>query len=374
MVRRLAVVLALAPAGCGSLAPPPTLFPVGTAWVASLEDAIQPPLVADDSRIFAATRGGSVLALDGSTGVVLWRVEGRPGRLALGGGILALRREDGTVWGMDPASGSDRFKADPSVPGALPPVIEGARLLLAGDGLAALDARTGRLLFSFPGPPAATAPVATGPWVLVGEKDGTLRCRDGATGVSLWTQATGRTLLAPPVVDDRRRILLGTASRGFVALDLENKGRRLWRWKVGTDVQVPGVIFGGKVLVASREAVLYALDRGNGSMAWLAALPSRPISRPLLVGNAVLVACQETDVVGLDARTGKKLGSLTTPAEIRTEPIVIGTRLFVGLRDRSIVAIDLGVQPPPSPSPSPSPSASASPSPPAATLPTEKKS
>ncbi|MBI3932336.1 MAG: PQQ-binding-like beta-propeller repeat protein [Acidobacteria bacterium] len=346
MRARLLVVLAFGLASCGGRFKlgPPGLFPVTTVWVAPAGDVLEPPLATDGVRVFAATRSG-VLALD-VTGTPAWRLADRSGRLAAAPGLVVLRQADGTLVALDPATGSVRWSTPTGIPGDLAPVVDDDRILVAGEGLAAVEASSGRILWSAPAPPTvSTLPVARGPWVLAGEADGTLRCRDRATGLSLWTHATGERLVAPPVVDDRQRILLGTTTRRFLALGLERKGDRLWRWTVGADVQGPAAVLRDRVLFASYEAVLYALNRGNGHLAWRVSLPSRPLSGPLLVGDSVLVACYESEIVGFDGRTGRRLGGLRTPAEIHTVPLVVGDRVYVGLRDRTIAAFQLDLTP-----------------------------
>ena len=87
----------IASAACASRAPVPAraVFPIATSWTVSVgEDPIEGPLASDGGRIFVATQGGRVSGLDRFTGAILWQVAGRPGALALGGGILALREAD----------------------------------------------------------------------------------------------------------------------------------------------------------------------------------------------------------------------------------------------------------------------------------------
>lgn len=323
---------------------PPALFPMTSVWVVPVEDIIEPPLASDGWRVFVSTREGALRAFDPS-GAPVWRRDGRPARLAAGPGILVLRQADGTLVSLDPETGATRWTSSSGVTGGLPPVVDLDRVLVAGDGIAALDVATGRSLWSFPGSPVASSlPVSSGPWVLVGEADGTLRCRDRATGLPLWAYRTGGVLHASPVVDADQRAFVGTTDRRFLALDV-TKGRLRWRWKVGVDVQSAGAVLRHTVLFASFEDVLYALKRSNGHMIWRAPLPSRPLSGPILVGDSVLQACYESELVGFDGRTGGRLGGLKTPAEIRTPPLLVGDRLYVGLRDRTLVAYTLDLTP-----------------------------
>ena len=174
-----------------------------------------------------------------STGAVRWEASGRPGTVAAGEGALVLHEEGGTVWSIDPATGATRWKVDSGVPGTLPAALYKDAVVVAGHGLSVLQAATGAARWSAPDVVATTLPLAWGPWLLTGEADGGLHCRDLATGAALWTYATPHPLLAPPVVDAEGRVLLGTTDRRFVSLDARGKGHERWRWKVGADVQAP---------------------------------------------------------------------------------------------------------------------------------------
>ncbi len=176
--------------------------------------------------------------------------------------------------------------------------------------------------------------------LLTAEADGALRGRDRASGIPIWTLRTSRSLLAPPLVDRSPGVLyLGTTEKRILQAKLAN-GHVGWRWPVGADVAHAGLLLSDKVVFASYDAVLYALWR-NGHLAWRAALPSRPLSGPLVAGEYLLVACLENELVVLAPKTGQKLGGLRTSAEIRTPPLVVDDLVVIGLRDRSVVAYPL---------------------------------
>jgi outer membrane protein assembly factor BamB len=330
--------------GCGGVRPPapPAVFPLKPLWTTPVGDFVEGSLATDGRRLFVMTRGGLVRALDPATGEVLWQSEQRTGAVAAAEGGLIVRLVDGTVRSLAPAKGNVRWEAASGIVGDIAPVLDGDRILVAGKGLAALDLATGRVLWSAPADPTVTSPpVSAGSRLLTGEQDGTLRCRDRASGVSLWTLRTGAPLVAPPLFDaERRRLYLGTTDRRILEVDLE-KGELGWTWKVGAAIESPGLLHEHRVIFAGFDAVLYAQNRGNGNLVWRAALPSRPMSGPLLSGASILVACHENDLVGLSTKTGKPVGSLRTAARIGTPPLVLGGKLFLGLRDRTVVAFEL---------------------------------
>ncbi len=332
------------PSACGRVHPaaPPAVFPLKAAWSSPVGELVEGPLVTDGQRVFAVTRSGVVRAFDPATGEVRWQIDERPGTLAAAETGLLLRQVDGTVKSLAPGKGTVRWEAASGIVGDLPPVIDGDRAIVAGKGIAAIEMATGRILWSLPSEPTATAPPApAGSRLLQGEEDGTLRCRDRATGFAFWAFKTRSSLLAPPTFDaERRKVYLGTTDRRIVELDVE-KGRLGWTWKVGADVASPGALYGNHILFSAFDAVLYALDRGNGSMAWRAPLPSRPLSGPVLSGETAFVACHESDILGFALKTGMPVGALRTSAPLQTAPLLLGGRLFVGLRDRTVVAFEL---------------------------------
>ena len=342
--RRFAtLLLALFLAGCAGKRPAarPALFPMTAAWKTLLGEFVVAPLATDSRRIYVATRDGAVRALDQATGAVAWKAEGFAGRVSAADGFVLVRGEDGTLWSLQPRTGTLRWKADTGIAGGLPAVLDQDRALVAGRGLAAVDLASGRILWADTSGAETTAPpAATASRLFAGESDGTLRCRDRATGVSIWALRTGGPLLAPPLVDlAGRRLFLGTTDKRVLEVSME-KGEPGWAWRVGADVGHPGLLLPGQVLFASFDAVLYSLRRG-GNLAWRAALPSRPLSAPLPVEGYVLVACLENEIVAFAPDTGTRSGSFRTSAELRTPPVIAGGRIVVGLRDRSVIAYAL---------------------------------
>lgn len=341
-------------AACGRTAPPPPppLFPLSNAWTISLDHPVEGPLAAAGTRLVVHTRDGTVQAFAALDGKPAWRAAATPGVLGASEAVVSLRHRDGVVQGLAPDTGHERWRVTTTVEGALPPVVHRDRVLLAGKGAAVLDAGTGQILWSVTGGAQATAPPAqAGPCVLLGEGD-VLRCRDAATGRSSWEYKARGAIVSPPVTDGGDRLLVGTAGREFLSLDLDDGGRN-WRWKVGADVPFPAVVWRDLVIFATHENVLYGLKRGGGNMVWRAGLPSRPLAAPLLVGDNVLVACyggrpDENFLVGFDAPTGERVGDLRTPGELAGAPIAAAGRLFMALRDRKVVALVL-----PTPAPSP---------------------
>jgi outer membrane protein assembly factor BamB len=345
-------------------APKPPLLPLSPAWKTLLGEFVVEPLAADSRRVYVATRDGALRALEQSTGAVIWKAEGVPGRVSATDGFVLVRDEDGTLRCLQPRTGTVRWTAPTGGAGSLPAVLDQDIALVAGRGLAAVELASGRVLWTDASGAETTAPpVSAGSRLLTGDADGLLRCRDRATGVSLWTLRTGRGLLAPPLVDrGRRRLYLGTTDKRILEVSLE-KGKPGWAWRVGADVGHAGLLLPDQLLFASYDAVVYAL-RPGGNLAWRGSLPSRPLSSPLPVDGYLLLACLENELVALDARTGATAGTLRTTAEIRTPPLVAGGFVVLGLRDRSVLAYALPGTAVPAQAPPEPPAAPVAPPPP----------
>ena len=161
MTRTTIAALCVAGYAChGRPVVPPDVFPMGTAWTSPVGESIEGPLATDGVRLFVATRDGAVQALSLATGSVVWRVEARPGVVGWGPGLVAVREEDGTVWGMEAETGHARWKVESGIAGAIPPVVSADAVLVAGEGLALLDPATGAARWSVPAPPAVTTTVS----------------------------------------------------------------------------------------------------------------------------------------------------------------------------------------------------------------------
>jgi outer membrane protein assembly factor BamB len=342
--RALAAFLLLAtlPACARRVVPPTSLFPLAQAWRTPVATGVDGALAADAERVYFAS-AGAVHAWRLADGAPAWTAENRAGLLTASTDLLVVREPGGTVWGLDPRTGSARWKVASGIAGTVPAVVDGDRVLVAGDGIALLEASGGRAVWTAAGEPKVSAPpTVSGPLVITGESDGTVRARDAVSGTSRWTHATGGGALSAAALDDAgKRLFVGTAARGFIALHAD-KGTRDWRWKVGADVPVAATFADRLVLFASNEAVLYGMHRG-GNLSWRAALPSRPRGAPLVFGTSVLVACHglrpsESLLVGFDARDGRRLGDLKTPAELKTAPVVSGRTLVAALRDGTVAA------------------------------------
>jgi hypothetical protein len=317
-------------------------------WTRPVPATVEGPLAADAVSVFVATRDGAVRALDVETGRPRWRVDDRPGVVAAGGGLVSVRNEDGTVWAMDSATGSDRWKAASGVRGPLPAVLYKDAVVVAGEGLVVLEAATGQPRWSAPEARASASPLAWGPWLFVGEADGSLRCRrprdrrrplelqDGAPagGTARRRTTTGPSSRAPPTAASSPSI---RARRATCAGAGRSAATSRPRRRCPDDT----------CCFNNHEDVLYALRRGNGHLPGGPPSLRGPLSGPILYGDGILVACfgsrpaRRSSSASIRERQapGRPQGRR---GKVRTPPVIVGDVDRDGLRDRAVAALRLG--------------------------------
>lgn len=264
---------------------------VSRIWTASagkgeeLLGARQGPAVAD-GRVYAAAVEGGVRAFDLSTGAQAWRYEsdlplsGGPGA---GEGLVVVGSLEGDVIALDAATGAERWTGKVSNEVIAAPVVgQGLVLVRSNDGrVTAFDAASGeRRWFWNRDLPSLTvrgndSPVLGPGFVFVGNDDGTLAALALADGRPLWDQvvspAEGRTELdrmadvdGAPVLDGTT--LFASSYKGqTVAIDAPS-GRVMWTSESGG----PGRIGAApdRLVVASRDGIVWGLDKASGSAYW----------------------------------------------------------------------------------------------------------
>ncbi|MCU0242573.1 MAG: PQQ-like beta-propeller repeat protein [Vicinamibacteria bacterium] len=349
---------------------PPAHFPLKAAWAVPFGESsaatVTDTAVCPDGTLIVVTQDGTLRAIEGQTGQLIWRVEGRLGRLGVSTDQLALLQSDGTLWAIAKENGSALWRVRTQIASALAPVWLGKRVAVAGQGLAVYDGASGTMEWKRDDLAAITAPpAADASRLYASDEKGYLHALDLGNGRSHWSYDLGQKAAAAPIIDQRGRIYIGMSQGRFVSLRARD-GKRRWTWKVGTDVNHRGLTVGNLVVFAAHDAVLYALNRRNGHLIWRAALPSRPMSDLILADDAtVIVSCYapqpgQSAIIGVHVDSGKQEGSFTTPAEIALPVVSTGQRYILSLRNRMLLAV-AGPTPTPVPTPSPVANPSATP-------------
>jgi len=228
------------------------------AWSVEL-DASAPPLAADGRVYLAAS--GTVQALSGATGAVLWRLpaDRLSAPLAHRAGWLIVSLADGSIQGVRAADG----------------VVVWARQA---------------------GAPVASAPSIDGDLLAAGLADGRVVVMDLATGNPRWERPLGA--VSPGVTLAGDRVFAGTDDGYFWSLKTRN-GSLDWRWHLGARVIGAPSADDDRVFLVAVDNVVRGLSRGSGNQRWNYPLITRALSGPVLVDGLVVITTGEVGHPGL---------------------------------------------------------------------------
>lgn len=328
------------------------------------------------SRIAASpvVAGGRVLTMDAQArlaatstgGAALWTASIAPdsgeGSAVVGGGLAAAGNRVyatsgyGELVALDASSGGIvwRQRFDSPVTGA--PTVAGNVVYAMGrDGSAlAVSADTGKQIWQRPGAPNASGMIGSAS-VAVGDSEvilpfasGQISAVQAATGDPIWNagvsgQRLGRSyggmgdVTGDPVIVGNT-VYLGTAAGRTVAIDMTTGGRL---WTANEGALNPPLVVGGSVFVVNDQARLVRLDAATGDVIWSVEMPyfvkDKPKKRqaiyahygPVLAGGRIVVASSDGSLRGFDPTNGNQLYSVEIPGGAASAPALAQGLLFV---------------------------------------------
>lgn len=299
-----------------------------TLWKRSLRpegersDAQGGGVAAEGGRIFAATGFGTLAALDGGNGDVLWsrtlQTPPRSAPTAAGGRVYVVSSND-TVYAFSAADGEQ---------------------LWAYGGMAGA---AGLL--------STAAPAVSGSTVVAPTTSGEIVALDSRTGNALWSDTVVRAArfsavsgisdTARPVISDGVVYATGVGGR-LIAVSLRS-GQRVWEANVGS-ASTPTVSGDAIFLIDLSERVM-ALSRKDGSIIWLAQLPAGDRRRPevwvgpRLAGGKLWLASSRGRLASVDPATGQIEGYRELGGSSALEPIAAAGKLIVVSGDGRVTAL-----------------------------------
>jgi outer membrane protein assembly factor BamB len=267
--------------------------------------------------------------------------------------------KDGQLVAVNLDRGTTRWTLDQST-AFTPATGEGLVFTVGEQQIEALDARTGATRWRTPLPGGAARPLYydTG-WLLASTTAGDLIALRASDGNVVWRRQLGSPLSGPPgpaldrlylPLEDNRlvsvllesgeivwsrtlparvmsllalddQLVIGTAAKRVNSIDLKN-GRERWERNVGGDISGSPAADDKRIYYASRDNILWAVDRKSGNLRWKANLASRPVGGPLQSPNALLMPMVSSEIAGFDPATGKPAFTVRAAAEIGTQPFV----------------------------------------------------
>jgi outer membrane protein assembly factor BamB len=255
------------------------------------------------------------------------------------GRFHAVRAEDGTsVWSWQGPNGFDGS------------AVVGADLVYVVDdkmNLVALDRTHGTLRWcnalhdpAIAGGPAPDNPTfnhrAATPRLLdgvlyCGSSDGGLYALDARTGAKLWRHEAKAPVFSGIGLDGPDALLFGTMDGSVVRLDRRTR-RETLRLATGGGVVTTPVVAADRLVVGSRDYMLYGFDRADGAPAWRFSYWFSWIeSTPAVVDGLLYVGASDfSRVTVLEPATGRVRWSTPVHGMNWGTPLVTPHRVFTG--------------------------------------------
>lgn len=321
--------------------------------------------VVDDGRIVTLDSRALVSA-HSTNGELLWSRDLTPasdrsddasgGGLAAQGGMVYVTSAFGSLTALDGATGRVLWSQDlGTAPSGAPTVFEGVVYLATRDEVGwAVDAENGRILWQAFGAlgdhgiSGGSSPAIAGPLVIFPFSSGQLVAVVRGTGAQAWSasvagQRLGRSfsrvseLTGDPVVVGNTVIAANHTGRS-AAFDAAT-GQSIWRADEGTVTSV--WVAGGSAFMATDENRLVRIDAATGDVIWAIDLPFFRHERlkkrkaiythygPVLAGGRLILASDDEMLREFDPVTGALIAATRLPGDAVSAPVIAGQTMYL---------------------------------------------
>jgi outer membrane protein assembly factor BamB len=329
------------------------------------------PLI-DGERVFTMDTNGTISAFGIAKGEQIWRTPTRPkknhsgnlgGGIAIDGGKLYAATGRSELMALDLSSGNIVWRQPmPSPARCAPTIVNGMMFLCTIDEkLIAYAQSDGHQIWEHQatqtdiGTLAQASPAYADGLVVAGFESGDLVCARADSGTVVWTDNMGAvkgavglsefaSVRAAPALDQGLCYAIGLGGL-FAALDLRS-GRRVWERDVA-GANMP-LLVGDFLFVVSSEQKLAALSRDDGSVHWVTDLPrfNNPKRTkglinwygPALIGGKLLLVSDHEKLAVLDPEDGKLITSFNLPDACSVVPVAAQGYTFVLTDDATLTA------------------------------------
>ncbi len=167
--------------------------------------------------------------------------------------------------------------------------------------------------------------------VYAGSSDGGLYAIAAASGAKLWRYDAGAPIFSGVSLRDKDTLMFGTMDGSVVLLDRRTR-KELLRVRTGGGVVTAPLVVGDRLIVGSRDYMLYGFKLTDGTLAWKFSYWFSWIeSTPVLRDGVVYVGASDySRVTALDPATGETRWSTAVHGMNWGSPLVTGDRVFTG--------------------------------------------
>ncbi|MBD3413192.1 MAG: PQQ-binding-like beta-propeller repeat protein [Candidatus Aminicenantes bacterium] len=311
------------------------MFPLKTDSKLIYAGTIINSLKKEENRIFLSTKQGSLYCIDGMEKEILWEFKA-PEALAsapyLDADLVFVISENHTLYSLNHRG---HLLWQKHIPEPITSPIGGTQgQIIVGTEkgtVFCLSAESGEIKWSFRTPKSIRSnPVVWNDQVIFGCDDHHIYSID-SRGTLIWKKDAGEKV-GPNLFLSQDFLYFGTADHQVQCLELKRKKLK-WSVDSGGLSFVPPVVKGKKIFFLCGNAVLFCLNRKNGTVLWWKQVPSRPYFRMEIIEHKILVSSLSAKLVCFDIDSGKQEGVFHASREIRSNPLWFPPYLLVALYD-----------------------------------------
>jgi outer membrane protein assembly factor BamB len=205
----------------------------------------------------------------------------------------------------------------------------------------ALNRRTGKRIWTFKGAGGAyhASPVARGKTIYVGNDDGRLYAVNEVSGQLRWASDLQSPIWANPLLVPGM-VMAGTLDGHLFAVR-RTDGAILWRYKAGKRIYLAALHFWQeKVLAATLEGVLHAVDAESGRKAWTWKMKGGMAGGPAREEDTIFAVTTSGVCAALDLRKRRTLWSRRLGGGTLYTPAVTPTSVLTGTGSGLLYSLD----------------------------------
>jgi outer membrane protein assembly factor BamB len=315
--------------------------PLNEFWATELESEVAGHVIAAKGLIFAALRNGTAVALDASSGAMVWkrslgaRVETSP---ALSGDSLLVATVDAQLIGISLA-GDQRFALRLPSP-ARAALTATEHTVFIGDRSGAfvtvdLGTLQPALRHQFGDEITAAVSLAHG-LAFVASWEASVAAFDTTTWQTRWIwRGDSPIASALAVAED---VAIWTCDQGEVVCANPLTGELIWQVKLPAGSRAAPAVSPDHVLVASLDGAIRALRRSDGKQLWEFPTADQVLCAPLVTGEIVYISSRDGSLYALSLADGEQRWRYATSYGVYATVAVVEGALVVPLRQRHVVA------------------------------------
>ncbi len=288
--------------------------PKKAVWSQGVRGLMEYPPSFCDGKLYVNTQStGRTTAYDARTGRLLWTRRDGPkaSTPAIAGPRLVVTSQDGTVFGLNRATGRTLWTIKTSARvESSPVVLNNVAYFGATDGrLFAVNVPTGSIRWAYDtGGRINASPSIWGNRICISTYAGSIFCLRRSDGSKLWSTYVKRSVVSyesfySSPSTDGKRLYVAARSGKLVALDASS-GRIVWTQNLHGLTYPTPAIADGKLYIGSRNGVFNSYDAATGRLRWTRSVG--PVAgSALVVGDLVFVSTVRLRTYALRTSDGK---------------------------------------------------------------------